>query len=117
MRLIRPYWLTMETADGVKGVDVEYFGALVTKVVLNGEAVRVPTADLMWKCVGADSRLVAYVTNLKDAKFTDAEGKTIAGNAKIRYGYMCPVLEVCLLFRRFGIPQLWWQQRGAQQRS
>ena len=94
MRLIRPYWLTMETADGVKGVDVEYFGALVTKVVLNGEAVRVPTADLMWKCVGADGRLVAHVTNLKDAKFTDAEGKTIAGNAKIRYGYMCPVLEV-----------------------
>ena len=94
MRLIRPYWLTMETADGVKGVDVEYFGALVSKVVLNGEAVRVPTADLQWKCVGSDGNLVALVTNAKDAKFTDAEGKTISGNAKIRYGYMCPVLEL-----------------------
>ena len=94
LRLIRPYWLKLETADGLKGVEIDYFGAMISKIILNGESVRVPTRELQWKCVGASSPKVGIVTKQSGAPFTDAEGKNIPGNAKIRYGYMFPVLEI-----------------------
>ena len=94
MRLIRPFWLKLNTEEGLQGVEVDYFGALMSKVILNGEAVRVPTAELQWQCVGSRAPLVALVTRSKDAQFSDADGKAMAGYAKIRFGTMVPVLEV-----------------------
>ncbi|MBQ6400287.1 MAG: SH3 domain-containing protein [Clostridia bacterium] len=94
MRLIRPYWLKLAAEGGAAGVSVDYFGALVSKVILKDEAVRVPTASLQWTCVGSDQPLVALVTRSGDAQFSNADGKAIPGSSKIRYGTMVPVLEV-----------------------
>ena len=94
MRMIRPGWLKLETAEGARTVTINYFGAMMAKVILDGEAVRIPTRDLSWNCVGADGPRVALITRSSGADFIDGNGKKISGFVKIRYGTMLPVLEV-----------------------
>lgn len=92
MRPIRKPWLTL----GSEAVtDLEYAGAMVTKVTTNGEAKRVNTRDLTWTTTGSDKPLLALVTKKKGAALLDGNGKKKEGiNKPLGYGTMVIVLEV-----------------------
>ncbi len=93
MRPVRNAWLT---CNGDPVTDVEYAGALVSKVTVPGsEAQRVNTRDLHWITSGADSPRLALVTGKKGASFVDGNGKKKAGLSKpIPYGTMLFVLDI-----------------------
>ena len=84
MRLIRSPWLKAETENGLKGVSLEYTGALMSKVTLDGKSWRVPTRELTVISGGKSGPpQLALVTAKKGTTLKDADGKTIAGKQKI----------------------------------
>lgn len=93
MRPVRQAWLTL---NGDPVTDVEYAGALVSKVTVPGrEAQRVNTRDLQWTTAGADGPRLALVTGKKGASFLDGKGKKKEGVSKpIPYGTMLFVLDI-----------------------
>ena len=93
MRLIRPQWLKLKTESGSENVSFDYPGTMVSRVVLNGEETRVPTASLIWATRGAEETQLAVVTASSGAAFQNAEGKNIPGYLKIKRGTLLPVLE------------------------
>ncbi len=103
MRLVRKDWLQLETDSGAESVGLDYSGAMITKVIRGEEAVRVPTKDLRWTTVGADSPQVAVVSNKKGANLLDGDGKTLERySKKISPGSVLTVLgtddELCYVF-------------------
>ena len=104
LRLIRRPWLTADVGGGVQPVEIEYAGALVSKVsAAGGEAVRVPTADMTWTTAGEDGPRIAVVTNKKGAPLVDGNGKNLARySKKLTPGTMMLVLEsgedLCYVF-------------------
>ena len=93
MRPVRQSWLKL---NGSPVTDMEYAGALVSKVaVAGGELQRVSTRDLQWTTAGSDSPQLALVTGKKGAFFVDGNGKKKAGASKpIPYGTMLFVLDI-----------------------
>ena len=93
MRPVRTPWLSL---NGSSVTDVEYAGALVSKVTVSGnESQRVSTRDLSWTTLGADSPKLALVTGKKGASLLDGNGKKKEGISKpLGYGSMAYVLEV-----------------------
>ena len=93
MRPVRQAWLTL---NGSPVTDMEYAGALVSKVAVSGgELQRVSTWDLQWTTARADSPQLALVTGKKGASFLDGDGKKKAGVSKpIPYGSMLFVLDI-----------------------
>jgi len=101
VRLVRPYWLKADLGEGLRGVGVEYAGAVYTKVTRGDEAVRVRTKDLVLSGEGAPK--VAYVTAAKGTFLVDANGKKIADRKKI------PRNTLLLLFStEDGLLYAWW---------
>ena len=103
MRLVRKDWLQLETDGGLESVALDYSGAMVTKVIRGEEAVRVPTKDLRWTTVGADSPRVAVVSAKKGANLLDGDGKTLSRySKKLNPGTVLTVLgvsdELCYVF-------------------
>ena len=103
MRLIRKDWLQLETDNGLESVTLDYSGAMVTKVFRGEEAIRVPTKDLRWTTVGADSPQVAVVSNKKGANLLDGDGKNLERySKKLNPGTILTVLgvdkELCHVF-------------------
>ena len=103
MRMVRLPWLHKETESGVQSVSPEYAGALVSKVTLGGEAVRVPTRELRWTTDGADGPRIAVVTNKKGANLLDGNRQTLSRySRKLSAGSMMFVLgvekELCYVF-------------------
>ena len=92
MRPIRSSWLSL---DGAPVTDMEYAGALVSKVsVSGGEAQRVNTRDLQWTTAGAENPQLVLVTGKKGASLLDGNGKKKEGVSKpIPYGTMLFGLE------------------------
>ena len=102
MRPLRNSWMTL---DGQSVTDMEYAGALVSKVTVAGseEAQRVNTRDLQWTTDGADAPQLALITGKKGASFTDGNGKKKDGISKpIPYGTM--VFVIGMTDKQFYIP-------------
>ena len=85
MRLIRKPWLKADLGEGLKGVGVEYAGALITKVTRDGKTVRVPTRDLV--LTGKDGALpqVALVTAKNGTFLLDGNGKRLKNRSNANY--------------------------------
>ena len=103
MRLVRKDWLLLETESGTESVGLDYSGAMVTRVIRNGEEVRVPTKDLRWTTLGAGSPQVAVITNKKGASLLDGDGKNLKRySKKLNPGTVLTVLgvddELCQVF-------------------
>ena len=99
---MRNSWMTL---DGQSVTDMEYAGALVSKVTVAGseEAQRVNTRDLQWTTDGADAPQLALITGKKGASFTDGNGKKKDGISKpIPYGTM--VFVIGMTDKQFYIP-------------
>ncbi len=95
MRPIREPWMTLNTEAGPVSAEPEYAGALMTRVAVGEEKTRVPTRDLTWSTLGADSPQLALITRKKGAAFTDGNEKKKAGISKpVPCGMMVPVLAV-----------------------
>ena len=95
MRLVRKDWLQLETDNGPESVALDYSGAMVTKVIRNGESIRVPTRDLRWNTLGAESPQVAVITNKKGANLLDGDGKVLERySKKLNPGTVLTVLDV-----------------------
>ena len=91
MRPVRSAWLSL---NGSPVTDVEYSGALVSKVTTGGsEAQRINTRDLSWTTVGADGPKIALITGKKGASLLDGSGKK-KDIKPLGYGSMAFVLEV-----------------------
>lgn len=93
MRLIRQQWLKAETDEGLKGVSVEYAGALVTKVVRDGKSWRVPTASLVVSGRAPHAPRVALVTAKKGTWLLGGDGKRISGKQSIKRSSMVLLLS------------------------
>lgn len=92
MRPIRRPWMTL---NGAAVTDIEYAGALVTKVTANGETERISTRDLTWTTLGSGTPKLAVVTNKKGSPLLDGNGKKKADfNKNVTCGFMVPVLAV-----------------------
>ena len=76
VRLIRPGWLFYQREEGLKGVQPETFGSMLSTVWMDGEKVEVPTADLRWN--GDRGGKLAVVNKKAGAKLMNAEGKKMA---------------------------------------
>ena len=103
MRLICRNWLQLETDEGLESVALDYSGAMVTKVIRGTEAIRVPTRNLHWTTVGADSPQVAVVSNKKGANLLDGDGKNLERySKKLSPGTILTVLgtddKLCYVF-------------------
>ena len=95
MRIIRRPWVTAEGESGPQAVTFDYAGALMSRVVLNGENVRIPTKDLSWETEGAEGPQIAVVSNKKGTNLVDGAGKTVERySKKLGIGTMLPVLQV-----------------------
>jgi len=94
MRPVRSSWLKLNDESVA---DMEYAGALVSKVTLAGaeESQRVSTRDLQWTTTGSETPQLAQITGKKGASFTDGNGKKKDGISKpIPYGTMVFVLGI-----------------------
>ncbi len=95
MRLVRKPWLTCAAEGGEQAVTSDYSGALVSKVILGEESIRIPTRDLHWETAGADSPQIALVTGKKGTNLLDGDKKTLARySQKLPAGTMLTVLGV-----------------------
>ncbi len=88
MRLLRPQWLKADPGDGLRGVSVEYAGALITKVTREKESWRLPTRDLQITGNEPGAVQVALVTNKNGTWLLDGDGKKISGKSKVKRNYM-----------------------------
>lgn len=94
MRLVRPPWLTLETAEGPVSVLPEQFGTEQSSVILDGASRTVETRDLSWQCAGAGEPRLAVVTRRKGAAFTDRGGEAVPRFLPIPQGQaLCVLLE------------------------
>ena len=75
-------WLQAETDAGLVAADLEYTGALMSRVTLKGEEVRVPTSSLTWTTAGADGPRIALISNKKGAYLMDGNGKPLRRYSK-----------------------------------
>ena len=91
MRLIRPRWISLETADGSVSVSPDYVGAVWCRVKLNGELARVRTRDLRWTYTGTDGMKIARITK-KNTILMDAAGKRVSGIRALQTGALVMVL-------------------------
>ena len=92
MRPIRSAWLKLGETP-VR--DLEYAGAMVSKVTTTGEAQRVSTRDLSWTTLGSDTPQLVMVTKKKGTPFVDGTGKKKDGfNKALGYGTMAIALEL-----------------------
>ena len=83
MRLIIPRpWLQAETDSDLVSVEPEYAGALVSRVTLNGEGVRVPTSSRTSTTECADGPRIALVTNKKGTHLMDGDKKPLKRYSK-----------------------------------
>ena len=107
MRLVRKDWLQLETDSGLESVELDYSGAMVTKVIRGqddtAESLRVPTKDLRWTTSGSDSPKVAIVSNKKGANLLDGDGKNLERySKKLNPGTLLTVLgvdeDLCYVF-------------------
>ena len=103
MRLVRKDWLQLETDGSLVPVELDYSGAMVTKVIRGGESVRVPTKDVRWTTDGAEGPRVAVVSNKKGANLLDGDGKNLERySKKLNPGTILTVLgvdqELCYVF-------------------
>ena len=95
MRPIRKPWMTMDVDGQAVAVEPEYAGALMSRVTLGEEQLRVPTRDLSWSTTGSGEPLLAVVTKKSGVSFLDGNGKAKEGiRAKLSWGTLLPVLEV-----------------------
>ena len=94
MRLIRVPWLKADPGDGsgAVSVSVEYTGALMTKVLRDKDAWRLPTRDLQLTGVEPGQVQVAVVTAKNGTLLKDAFGKQIPDKARIRRNTMVLLL-------------------------
>ena len=90
-RLIRPKWMNLETAEGSVPVTLDYIGTVWSRIVLNGEKVRVRTSELSWLHDEKTGAKIAVVSK-KNTAFTDAAGNSISGIKALQPGAMVPVL-------------------------
>ena len=77
LRLIRRPWLTLTAAGGETAVSPDTFGLTESTVILNGETVTVSTSALRWFCDGAESPLLAVVTNERGATLFRRSGEPV----------------------------------------
>ena len=110
MRLIRFPWLKADLGEGLKGVDVEYAGALITKVTRDGQSVRLPTRDLLVSGKGTSAvPQVALVTAKKGTYLLGGDGKRLKNrkgeNYKIRRNEM-----VLLIDNSEDSLYVWWNE-------
>lgn len=85
MRLIRRPWLKADLGEGLKAVDVDYAGSLVTRVTRDGQAFRIPTRDLvLFSAAESAAPNVALVTAKKGTYLLDGNGKRLV-NSKNAY--------------------------------
>ena len=94
MRLIRTPWLQAPADGEYQPAELEYAGALISKVTVNEESVRIPTADLRWETRGADTPQLAVVTNKKGTRLLDGKGNALSGVRLLVCGTMVPVLRL-----------------------
>ena len=94
MRLVRPPWLTLETAEGPVPVLPEQFGIPQSSVLLNGTSRTVETRDLSWQCAPAGGPCLAVVKRQKGAVITDHSGEALPKYLPIPQGQaLCILLE------------------------
>ncbi len=93
MRLIRLPWLKADPGDGVRGVSVEYAGALITKVVRDGSSWRLPTRELQLTGAAPGTVQVALVTAKKGTVLRNADGKQVPRTKRIPRSSMVLLLE------------------------
>ena len=92
MRPIRSAWLKL---DGTPVKDLEYAGAMISKVTTTGEAQRVKTRELSWTTLGSDTPQLVMVTKKKGTAYLDGMGKKKEGfNKPLGYGTMAVALEL-----------------------
>ena len=90
MRMIRPRWLAMCTADGDVPVDMVDIGAVRCQVTVDGESRPVPTAGLIWISTG--DMKVARITK-KNTPLNNDSGKRISGTKLLQPGALAAVLD------------------------
>ena len=103
MRIVRTPWLHAETESGLQPVVLDYAGALVSKVMIGDQSLRIPTKDLRWVTAGSDSPQLAMVTKKGGANLVDGDGQTLARySKKLNPGTMMVVLgledDLCYVF-------------------
>ena len=103
MRVLRRQWLKADPGDGLRGVTVEYAGALISKVKRDKESWRLPTRDLQITGVEPGAVEVAMVTAKNGTFLKDGNGKQISGKKRIPRNTM-----VLLLDSRGDLLWAWW---------
>ena len=103
MRMVRVPWLQAATDAGEQETSLDYSGALISKVFLGEESVRIPTRDLTWTTTGADEPQIALVTKKGGANLVDGDGETLKRYSnKLNPGTMLTVLgledDLCYVF-------------------
>ena len=93
MRVLRQQWLKADPGDGLRGVTVEYAGALITKVKRDKETWRLPTRDLRITGVEPGCVQVALVTAKNGTLLKDGNGKQISGKKRISRNTMVLLLD------------------------
>ena len=96
MRLIRPSWLKLSLEEGLRSVELSQVGTMQSRVLLeeDGDPVTVPTRDLLWTCIGADSPQIAVVTAKSGSVFRNAAGDKIDGFKRIARGTLLLPLDI-----------------------
>ena len=95
MRLIRKPWLTYPGGNDERIITLDYSGALMSKIFVGEENVRVATHDLQWMTAGADGPQIALVTEKKGSRLLDGDGKTLDRySQRLPAGTMLTVLGV-----------------------
>ena len=93
MRLVRVPWLQAKTETGTQPATLDYSGALVSKVLIGEESVRIPTRDLEWTTAGSETPQIALVTKKGGANLLDGDGDVLKRySKKLNPGTMLTVL-------------------------
>ena len=88
-------WLQSKDDPEHLPVDLEYTGALMSRVTRKGVEERIPTKALFWTTDGTDGPRIALITNKKGTSLTDGDGKPLRRySKKLTVGAMMPVLQV-----------------------
>ena len=80
--MIATPWLQAQADGELVPAGLEYAGALVSRVTLKGEEVRVPTSTLTWTTPGADGPRIALITNKKGTYLMDGNKKPLRRYSK-----------------------------------
>ena len=90
MRMIRPRWLALSTADGDIPVDMVDIGAVYCQITVDGEPRRVRSSELIW--ISSGEMKVALITK-KNTPLNGDNGKRISGVKMLQPGAMAAVLD------------------------